>query len=168
MLLALALSLVNWVWAARRFHETLPEERRGAQAERAGARRPFRALRDIDRPGVRTACVAYFLYLTAFGAMEFTLVFLAHERLEFTELENAWMFVFIGLVIAVVQGGVVRRLAPRLGERRLAWVGMALTVPGFVLVGAAHDEQPLLVGESGQPAERRSRGDSRAADRRVA
>jgi MFS family permease len=144
--LALALSLVNWVWAARRFSETLPEERRGVQAERASARHPFRALGDIDRPGVRTACVAYFLYLTAFGAMEFTLVFLAHERLGFTELQNAWMFVFIGFVIAFVQGGLVRRLVPRFGERCLAGIGMALTVPGFVLVGAAHTEGRLYQG----------------------
>jgi len=144
--LALALSLINWAWAARRFPETLPEERRGVREERARARTPFRALHEIDRPGVRPACVAYFLYLAAFGAMEFTLVFLARERLEFTELQNAWMFVFIGFVIAFVQGGLVRRLVPKLGEVRLAALGMALTVPGFVVVGAAHDVPRLYQG----------------------
>jgi MFS family permease len=142
---ALGLSLLNLVWAARRFPETLPPEKRGVSEVRASARHPFRTLTTIDRPGVRATSVAYFVYFAAFGAMEFTLVFLAHERLGFDERDNALMFVFIGLTIAVVQGGLVRRLAPRHGERRLAALGMALTVPGFVLVGSA-ECVPMLYG----------------------
>ena len=145
--IALALSLFNWAWAARRFGETLSEENRGAhQAERSRSRHPFRALHSIDLPGVRRVCIAYFLYLSAFGAMEFTLVFLARERLNFSEEQNAWMFVFIGFLIAFVQGGLVRRLAPRVGERRLAKLGMGLTVPGFLVVGFAHAVPVLYVG----------------------
>ena len=144
--LALLLATLNWVWAARRFCETLPPERRGGAREGARSRQPFRALREIDQPGVRTTCTAYFLYLVAFGAMEFTLVFLARERLGFTEKQNGMMFVFIGLVIAFVQGGLVRRLAPRFGEHKLAVGGMALTVPGFVLVGLAQDTAGLYQG----------------------
>ena len=160
---ALLLATLNWAWAARRFGETLPPERRGGAAEGARSRQPFRALKEIDQPGVRTTCTAYFVYLIAFGAMEFTLVFLARERLGFDEKQNGMMFVFIGLVIAFVQGGLVRRLAPRFGEHKLAVGGMALTVPGFVLVagGAARrcvvEAAPAVVG--GERA--------RAVDRRV-
>lgn len=142
---ALGLSLVNWLWAVRRFPETLPEEKRGtATSERS--RRPLKALKEIAQPGVSKTCVAYFIYFCAFGAMEFTLVFLANERLNFDEMQNAWMFVFIGLLIALVQGGMVRRLAPKHGERKLATLGMALTVPGFAIVGAAHSVGVLYAG----------------------
>lgn len=143
---ALVLSLFNLVWAARRFPETLPPEKRGVSEVRASARHPFRALSTIDRPGVRSTSLAYFLYFAAFGAMEFTLVFLARERFDFSERDNAMMFVFVGLTIALVQGGMVRRMAPKYGERRVAAIGMALTVPGFVLVGAAGSVGLLYAG----------------------
>lgn len=139
------LALLNLVLAWRRFPETLPRERRGTTASERTLH-PFRALRAIDRPGVARTCVAYFLYFGAFGAMEFTLTFLAVDRLGFSERDNAWMFVFVGLVIAFVQGGVVRRLVPRVGERRLALAGIALTVPGYVIVGAAGTTATLYAG----------------------
>ncbi|MEM8711731.1 MAG: MFS transporter, partial [Planctomycetota bacterium] len=34
------------------------------------------------------------------------------------------------------QGGMVRRLVPKLGERRVASLGMALTLPGFIGIAA--------------------------------
>jgi MFS family permease len=78
--------------------------------------------------------------------MEFTLPFLAVHRLHYAPRDNAWMFVFVGLTIAVIQGGLVRRLAPRWGEKPLATAGMALTLPGFVLVGLTRSTLQLYVG----------------------
>ena len=78
--------------------------------------------------------------------MEFTLPFLAVHRLAYEPRDNAWMFVFVGLTIALVQGGMVRRLAPRWGERRLATVGIALTMPGLVVVGLTGSSLQLYLG----------------------
>jgi MFS family permease len=88
----------------------------------------------------------YLAYGTAFSAMEFTLVFLAAERLGYGPAQNGWMFGFIGLLIALTQGGLVRRLAPRIGERRLARLGLLLLIPGFVAVGLAHTSPVLYLG----------------------
>ena len=66
--------------------------------------------------------------------MEFTLTFLAAERLRYGPGDIALLFVFIGLTIAAVQGGLVRRLAPRYGERRLVIVGLLLHLPAFALL----------------------------------
>jgi len=144
-LIAFGLALFNWVWAARRFPETLPPERRG-QTSDTRTLHPFRALRSIDYPGVRRTNFISFLYLAAFSGMEFTLTFLAFERFEFTPHENMWMFVFVGLVIAFVQGGVVRRVVPRMGERKVAAFGLACLLPGFVLVGFAGSVGVLYAG----------------------
>ena len=144
-LVALAISLLNLVLVARRLPETLPPERRGAEsADRT--RSPFKALSRIDSPAVRRTNVAYFVYLLAFAAMEFTLTFLAAERLGYGPMDNAKMFVFVGLTIALVQGGLVRRLAPKLGEAPLALAGMLLTLPGFLLVGTMHGAGQLYAG----------------------
>jgi MFS family permease len=144
-LAALALSLVNLLVAWRRFPETLPPEGRG-EAATERTLNPLGALRHLDAPGVARTNLAYFLFFGAFGAMEFTLTFLAVERLGFSEAQNAWMFVYVGLLIAFVQGGLVRRLAPRYGERPLASAGIALTLPGFVVVGVAQGTGTLYLG----------------------
>jgi MFS family permease len=64
-------------------------------------------------------------------------VFLAKERLGYSRHEMMWIFIFVGLLIALVQGGIVRRLAPKLGERRLIRTGLVMLVPGLVIVGWA-------------------------------
>ena len=143
---ALALALLNLVWALRRFPETLPEEQRGQRSEERRRLNPLSALKKIDVAGVKATNAAYFFYLVAFGAIEFTLTFLCVERLAFGTADNAKMFVFVGLMIALVQGGFVRRLVPRMGERKLSLFGLVLTAPGFVLIGTTTTTWQLYAG----------------------
>jgi MFS family permease len=147
-LVSLALALFNLAWMLARFHETLPPERRGRGAEGAprATLNPFGRLKAVPRPGVMRTNVVYFLYTTAFAAMEFTLTFLAFDRLHYGEKQNAWMFVYVGLVIAFVNGGLVRRLAPRLGEKRLTLAGLGLLIPGFLFIGLAGGSLQLYAG----------------------
>lgn len=141
-LIASVLALVNLVWVAARLPETLPPERRGAVREHALLPHPGR----LEAPGILRTNLIYFVYLSAFSAMEFTLTFLAAERFGYGPKQNRWIFVFVGLLIALVQGGFVRRLAPRLGEKRLTLLGFLLLVPGFVVSGLAPgpDGAPVL------------------------
>jgi len=137
---AFGLALVNFLWAVLRFPETNPPTSAGrrraeAQGHEGRSLNPFGKLRDLSFPGMRALCVAHFVYSCAFGAMEFSLVFLATEHLGYGPLDNAQLFVFIGLTIALVQGGLVRRLVPRLGERKVATRGLAVTLAGFVALG---------------------------------
>lgn len=139
------LATINLLWVARAFPETLPPAQRGQSAS-GRSLNPFARLRTLAFPGVVRTNFVYFFYLTAFAAIEFTLTFLAAARLGYGHAELAWMFVFVGLIIAFVQGGLVRRLAPWLGEARLARFGLALTVPGFVLIGLAESSGVLYAG----------------------
>lgn len=139
------LAILNLLWVAKLFPETLPLERRGStKSDRSF--NPFARLRTLAFPGVVRTNLVYFLYLTAFAAIEFTLTFLAAARLGYDHGDLAWMFVFVGFVIAFVQGGLVRRLAPRFGEARLARLGLGLTLPGFVLIGGAETGGMLYAG----------------------
>lgn len=144
-LIAFGLATLNWVWAWRKFPETLPEEKRGKGGE-SRTLMPFKALRSINYPGVMRVNLVSFFYLTAFSGMEFTLTFLAVERFEFGPHDNMWMFVFVGLMIAFVQGGLVRRLVPRMGERKVGLYGLICLVPGFLAVGFASSVPILYVG----------------------
>ena len=148
-LIAFALAIFNWTWAVRAFPETHPEEKRAGSSEQQGTGRtlrPFRALRSMDNPGIKRTHALSFFYLTAFSAMEFTLTFLATERLAYGPRDIMWMFVFIGLTVAFVQGGVVRRVVPRVGEKNVTIAGLAILVPGFLLVGFAQGSGTLYAG----------------------
>ena len=146
-LAALGLSVWNLVWVKMRLPETLPAERRGTGISHVRSFNPLRLLSGHNLPeGVSATNLVFFLYQTAFAGMEFTLVFLAKERLGYQPHQMMWIFIFVGLLIALVQGGVVRRLAPRLGERRLIRIGLAMLIPGLLIVGWAPTEIPFYGG----------------------
>jgi len=133
---AFALSLTSVFWVATRFEETLKPEARGLHREPRTIN-PARFFQRYEYPGVRAANIITFIYLLAFSAMEFTLTFFAEHRFGYGPTDNIAIFVFVGVIMALVQGGLVRRIAPRLGERRMAALGLALVVPGLALIGAA-------------------------------
>jgi len=144
-LASLCLAALNLLWAARRFPETFPIEKRGRHTQERSLH-PLRQLRRLNYPGVQRANILYLIYLTAFAGVEFTLTFLAVERLNYTPMDLAMIFVFVGLIIALVQGGLVRRLVPRLGERVLVRFGLLMNGPGFLLLAEAQSSFVLYLG----------------------
>jgi len=143
---AFLLSLWNLSWVMRSFKESLPEEERG-KAHRAGRPiSPLKLFRGFDIPGVSRTNMVYFLFLVAFAGMEFTLTFLAKDRLNYTSHDMMWIFIFVGLIIALVQGGVVRRMAPKLGEKKVTLCGLILLVPGLLITGTAQTGGVFYLG----------------------
>ncbi len=143
---AFLLSLWNVTWVYRSFEESLPESKRGAGE---ASKRPISLLklfRKFDLPGVNRTNVAYFIFLVAFAGMEFTLTFLAKDRFGYTSANNAMMFVYVGFLIALIQGGVVRRVAPKVGEKKIALLGLVLIVPGLVLTGLSGNQLVFYAG----------------------
>jgi len=133
---AFGLSLLNLLWIAARFKETLdPQHQQAAAGERI--RHPFHELLHLEAGPVRRTNALYFIFTLAFAGMEFTLPFLAAERFAYTPTAMVRIFIFLGLVLIITQGGVVRRVAPRYGERRVLLAGLLLVVGGLFLTGLA-------------------------------
>ncbi len=143
--LAFLLSALNFVWLWKRFDETLPPEKRG-QHESDRSINPLVLFKPLPYPGVNLTNFGYFLFLMAFSGMEFTLTFLAAERLNYSSMDNAYMFIFIGLLIAFVQGGYVRRKANQVGEKKMALQGLVFLVPGLIAIGFAQSSWLLYLG----------------------
>ena len=52
----------------------------------------------------------YFLFLFLYSGLEYTLTFLTHLRFNYNASQQGRMLLFVGLLMALFQGGLVRRV----------------------------------------------------------
>ena len=143
-LIALLLALGNFLYVALKFEETLPK----STQETSRATRSFNPgtlFKTEAYPGVTKTNMTNFLFLTAFAGSEFGLTFLAMDRLDYGPRQNAYLFLFIGIVLALVQGGYVRRRAPIMGPQRMAVHGFVTLIPGIALLAFAQSAWMLYL-----------------------
>ncbi|MEM7311663.1 MAG: MFS transporter [Planctomycetota bacterium] len=142
-LVAFVMAAVNFYFVYKNFPETF------VAADSGHARRPVNPLAVFQRSpfvGVNRTNLIFFLFIFAFAGMEFTLTFLAKDRFGYTAAKNGLIFLFLGFIIALVQGGMVRRLAPKYGEQRLVLIGTALVLPGLLIVGICSTQWMMYLG----------------------
>ncbi|XP_048099108.1 major facilitator superfamily domain-containing protein 10 isoform X3 [Alosa alosa] len=89
--------------------------------------------------------MVYFTYLFLFSGLEFTLSFLTHQRFGFSSMEQGKMFFFIGISMALIQGGWARRIKPghQIRTVRLALISL---IPAFLIIGIAWNMLLLYTG----------------------
>lgn len=108
----------------------------------------FSAVQKLSKSGreslIRLGLI-YFVYLFLYSGLEFTLTFLTHYHFGFTPMHQGTMFFCIGLVMAILQGGYVRRISPN-KVKTAAFFGLLLIVPSYISVGAASTEILLYFG----------------------
>lgn len=128
---ASGLAALNLAFAFFRLPETRFRERRAIVSSRFDVSRLVAALghREIGR-----ILGATFLATWGFVAMEATFALLGERRFHLDAGRLGLVFAYVGVVIVFVQGGLVGRLAPRFGERRLATVGTLLMAAGLALL----------------------------------
>uniref|UniRef100_A0AAZ3Q3D1 Major facilitator superfamily domain-containing protein 10 n=1 Tax=Oncorhynchus tshawytscha TaxID=74940 RepID=A0AAZ3Q3D1_ONCTS len=87
----------------------------------------------------------YFTYLFLFSGLEFTLSFLTHQRFQFTSMQQGKMFFFMGITMALIQGGYARRIKP--GHHiRTVRLAIILLIPAFALIGLAWNLKMVYIG----------------------
>lgn len=145
--IALFFSVVNLIWVSMRFRETLDPEHRDQPSERV--RHPFRELISAEAGPARRTNWLYFIFTLAFAGMEFSLSFLAARRFNYSDRDMAKIFIFLGLVLILTQGGIVRRAVPKYGEKAVLLAGMAIVALGMTLVGFASTQGMLYLGLAG-------------------
>ena len=133
-MISFGLSVINLVWVSVAFKETLPAHKRLINVENKN-------ISIVDRfkspcRATKQATSTYLFFMLAFSGMEFTLTFLAVERFLFSPINNGMLFVFIGTVMIIVQGGIVRKLSGRGLEKTLAQIGLACGL--FAFFGLAY------------------------------
>lgn len=135
-LAAAALAGLNVLYGVFVLPESLAPERRRAFAWRRANPAGTLGVVAADPAYVRLAfawCCAWF----ALGALQSSFVLANDLRLGWGPRENGAALAAVGVGSAVVQGFVVRRLVPRLGERRAALLGYVLAAAAYLLFAFA-------------------------------
>ena len=144
-LLSAVLAGINVVYAALILPESLkPESRRTiswARSNPIGSLRVLAADADYRRLAVAWCCTWF-----ALGALQSAFVLANDLRLGFSELQNGLALTVMGIGSALVQGLLVRRIVPRLGERRAALIGFSLTACAYLSFAFAWAVPILLMG----------------------
>jgi DHA1 family tetracycline resistance protein-like MFS transporter len=133
-IVAAILSLADFVFAYFALPESLPPENRSAlQWRRAN---PIGAVRALARYGSVLGLIAIFV-LAAFAnrVAEMTWVLFTGYRFGWGPAETGWSLAMVGVMFVVGQGGLVRIVVPRLGERRAILLGLAVSAITCVLYG---------------------------------
>lgn len=146
MFLASGLSLIALIVAFINLPESL---RAGTKTVAHRTWLSTAAIREAVRvPTVGSLLLMFFIATLAFGQFEATLSLLTKDVFEIKEEYNFYLFSYIGLILCIMQGVFVRRLAPKLGEPTMIIIGMVLMGSGLWLVGAAAEMKSvrMLIG----------------------
>ncbi|HVU36648.1 MAG TPA: MFS transporter [Opitutaceae bacterium] len=144
-LLSFCFSLINLIWIATRFRETIDPEHRQA-SETVRIRHPLHDLIAAEAGPARRTNWLYFIFTLAFSGMEFSLPFLATDRFRYRPTDMAWLFIFLGVVLILTQGMIVRRAVPRYGEKIVLLAGLLSVCAGIAIVGLSETKLVLYIG----------------------
>lgn len=97
---------------------------------------PIGALRELTRyPIVTSLAFAIFFVSLAQRGMESNWVLYTGYRFGWSVRATGYSLALVGLTAAVVQGGLVRRVIPLIGERKAIMLGMSVGGIAFLLYG---------------------------------
>jgi DHA1 family multidrug resistance protein-like MFS transporter len=129
---AAGLSFATFLFAFSVLKESLPPEHRTSREGQKLANKP-------SRWAAFSGSLKY-LYLLSFfvtftlAGLEATLQYFEMARVGATPFDIGMMFLASGIVGALIQGGVVRRLVKKGAEQRVIAIGLILSAAGFFLL----------------------------------
>lgn len=141
---AAGLAMLNWLYGYFILPESLkPEHRRPLDWRRAN---PVGSLLNLRRYPVILSLVASLLCIYIAGhANQSTWTYITMKKFNWDERWVGYSLAFVGLMAAIVQGGLTRILIPKLGQRTSVFVGLGLYALGFVLFAYASEGWMMFV-----------------------
>jgi MFS transporter, DHA1 family, tetracycline resistance protein len=97
--------------------------------------RSFRGMvAELRQPMLALVLSVYFLFVVAFSIMTTTFALYTIRRFGYEEHHNGYLFAFIGIISALIQGGLIGRMVRRRGELPFVILGAALLAAGLALL----------------------------------
>jgi MFS family permease len=134
------LALVNLVVAWFRLPETKEpdtEPARWGDLGRSLIPTPLRLIAAVHDRRIALFLILFFFQFTAFAALEGQITFFLGQAHGATALQVALVFAWIGFIMVLTQGFLLRRLVAKVGESPLVLVGLAAMGVGLAAVAFA-------------------------------
>jgi DHA1 family tetracycline resistance protein-like MFS transporter len=133
---AAGLALLNWLYGFFILPESLRlENRRAFEWKRAN---PVGALIQlIKKPMVARIAIIFFLVNLAGQSLPMCWSYFTIEKFEWTEKEIGLSLAFVGICVAIVQGGLTRLIIPKIGESRAVVLGLFVAIIGMTGIAFA-------------------------------
>lgn len=124
------LAILNWLYGYFILPESLlPENRRKFDIKRAN---PIGSLLNLKKyPYVLALVLSLFLVNVSNFATQGTWSFYGIEKFSWSKLEVGLSLGFVGLMVAIVQGGLIRVIIPKIGQERSLFLGLAINAAGL-------------------------------------
>ena len=141
------LTIANWVYGCFVLPESLSKENLSAFSW--GKANPVGALINLAKhPMLLGLATAFFVLSVAHQVYPSTWALYTGERFHWSPKSIGWSLAFVGLCAALVQGGLVRKVMPKIGEHRAILIGVAFATVAFIGYGLVPEGwmvYPLIV-----------------------
>ncbi|MEP2668121.1 MAG: TCR/Tet family MFS transporter [Cyclobacteriaceae bacterium] len=133
---AAGLTLINWLYGFFILPESLStENRRKFEWKRAN---PVGSLRALKRfPIIMGMVVSLVLVYISSHAVQTNWSYYTIEKFQWSERMIGISLAVVGIVFAIVQGGLIRVIIPKLGQERSVYMGLGLYAIGYFLYAFA-------------------------------
>ena len=130
-IVAAAMALANAIALYFFLPESLKMNAQTDEASRSVHR--FAAIfESLRQPNFRLITIIYFFIVVGFSVMTTSFTLYTIQRFDYNAAQNGWLFVYIGVLAVILQGGLFGRLSAWAGESRLVVAGcVMLTVSLF-------------------------------------
>jgi DHA1 family tetracycline resistance protein-like MFS transporter len=126
--ITLIATVMAWLWLPETVHRA-----------RAGSGNPFSYLPTLlRRPLIRRILAIDFVYWLAFATFQTTFSLFVARRFGFGLAKTGYFFAAFGILGAVVQGGFIRPVVRRLGDKPTFLLGLCCGAVGLVAAALAH------------------------------
>ncbi|MDP6574703.1 MAG: MFS transporter [Rhodospirillales bacterium] len=141
---AAGLSFAAFAMAIFLLKESLAPELRRRTASGPRTRYwPF-MIETLRRPHLGLLIGVSFLATLVFAGMEATFAMWSERQFGWGPEQNGYLFAFVGILIAAVQGGLIGPLVRRFGEERLILQGTVALALGLVIIPLSESLAPLV------------------------
>jgi DHA1 family tetracycline resistance protein-like MFS transporter len=126
--ITLIAACVAWLWLPETVHRA-----------RAGTGLPLRNLPELlGRPRLGRMLVIDFVYWLAFAMFQTTFALFTARRFQFDASQTGYFFSAFGVLGAIVQGGLIRPMVQRFGDKSIFMAGVLCSAAGLLAATLAH------------------------------
>ena len=134
--------LANFVFSWKVLQESLPQKRHGVREKKP---RFEMIIICLKRPVVGPLQVMYFLSSFAMAHMEASLFLLVQDDFHWSLTKAGLGFAYVGVVMVITQGYLIRKLLPLWGERKLLILGLLMKCSGLAGIALSGDVWVLAI-----------------------